>query len=68
MQTEGDVILRLSGVEQARRAMRRSALTYAARVLRQLDYPGAALALELEVTRRYGALARGTRPDLEVPE
>lgn len=46
MEDNGDLVLRLRSIDQARRAWRRCALRYAVRKLRELGYDGAALALE----------------------
>jgi len=45
----GPIMLLLRSTDHARRAMRRSALRYAARILRRMGYLGAALALEIYV-------------------
>lgn len=45
----GPILLMLRSTDHARRAMRRSALRYAAKILRRLGYLGAALALEIYV-------------------
>jgi len=45
----GPIILMLRSTDHARRALRRCALRYAARILRRLGYIGAALALEIHV-------------------
>lgn len=45
----GPIVLLLRSTDHARRAMRRSALRYAAKILRRLGYLGAALALEIYV-------------------
>ena len=48
MSADTDVVLRLRSTDDARRAFRRAALTYAARKLRALGYDGAAFAIEGE--------------------
>lgn len=45
----GPIMLMLRSTDHARRALRRCALRYAAKILRQLGYVGAALALEIHV-------------------
>lgn len=56
----GDLILRLSSFDAARRAWKRAALRYATRILRELGYDGAAKALDLEVERRTPRPASAT--------
>lgn len=65
--SNGDVILRLSGLDVAKRAWRKGALRYAARTLTRLGYRGAAVALEIEALQhdRPAQLARGTCTDVE---
>ncbi len=47
--TPADTVLRLRSTDQARRAMRRSALRYAAKLLRRFGYDGASLRLEIHI-------------------
>jgi len=46
---EGDIVLRLRSVDQARRAWRRASLQYATIVLTRLGYDGAVTALQTEI-------------------
>lgn len=60
LDTNGDIVMRLRSIDQARRAWRRAALRYAARTLHELGYVGAARALETVASGVPDA-----RPDFE---